>query len=127
MPNPFLSDEWMTEMKALADEAGAGLIPADMSLNLLVTGGSSGDRELHIADGAFGPGFVDAPTKLTVPYGIARSMFIDGDQQSAMQGFMSGQITVQGDMSKLMAMQSSGTGGIGNDLQSKLKEITSPE
>ena len=32
-------------------------------------------------------------------------MFIEGNQQAAMQAFMSGQIKVEGDMTKLMAMQ----------------------
>jgi putative sterol carrier protein len=49
-----------------------------------------------------------APTKLTVPYDVAKGMFIDGNQQAAMQAFMSGQIKVEGDMTKLMAMQSAG-------------------
>jgi putative sterol carrier protein len=35
-------------------------------------------------------------------------MFIDGNQQAAMQAFMSGQIKVEGDMTKLMAMQAGG-------------------
>ena len=35
-------------------------------------------------------------------------MFISGDQAAAMQAFMSGQIKVDGDMTKLMAMQSAG-------------------
>jgi putative sterol carrier protein len=55
-------------------------------------------------------------------------MFIKGDQQAAMQAFMSGQIKVEGDMSKLMAMQSGGGAPGGADaaaLQAKLKEITS--
>ena len=35
-------------------------------------------------------------------------MFIDGNQQAGMQAFMSGQIKVEGDMTKLMAMQAGG-------------------
>jgi hypothetical protein len=131
MPYTFLSDEWLAEAKALADQAGvAGMMPAGVSLNLVVTGGPEGDRELHAADGAFAAGLLaDAPTKLTLPYTVARKMFIDGDQQAAMQAFMSGQIKVEGDMTKLMAMQ--GQAGAGGDaaaeLQKKLLEITAPE
>jgi hypothetical protein len=129
MPYTFLSDEWLTEVKALADEAGpeANAMPADLTLNLVVTGGPEGDRELHMAGGTFGAGLADgAPTKLTVPYAVARSMFIEGDQAAAMQAFMSGQIKVEGDMTKLMAMQASGHGdpAAAAALQEKLKAVT---
>ena len=129
MPYTFLSDEWLTEVKALADEAGpeANAMPADLTLNLVVTGGPEGDRELHMSGGTFGPGLAEgAPTKLTVPYAVARSMFIEGDQAAAMQAFMSGQIKVEGDMTKLMAMQASGHGdpAAAAALQEKLKAVT---
>ena len=38
-------------------------------------------------------------------------MFVKGDQSAAMQAFMGGKIKVEGDMTKLMAMQSGGAGG----------------
>ena len=112
MAHQFLSDEWLDAAKAIADEAGGGgAMPAGVELNLVVTGGPSGDRELHLAEGAFGTGLIDsAPTKLTVPYTVARQMFVEGNQQAAMQAFMGGQIKVEGDMTKLMAMQSGGGG-----------------
>jgi hypothetical protein len=121
----FLSDDWLSAVQSLAEEAGPGLLPATVSLNLLVTGGPSGDRELHVAEGAFAAGFVEAPTKLTLPYDVARAMFVEGNQQAAMQAFMSGQIKVEGDMSKLMAMQGGGGPGDGG-LQKKLQDITAP-
>ena len=81
------------------------------TLNVVVTGGPQGDRELHLADGNFATGLIDdAPTKLTVPYTVARAMFVEGNQQAAMQAFMGGQIKVEGDMTKLMAMQGGGGG-----------------
>ena len=62
-----------------------------------------------MAAGAFERGLADdAPTKLTVPYDVAKSLFVKGDPQAAMQAFMSGQIKVEGDMTKLMAMQAGG-------------------
>jgi hypothetical protein len=131
MPNPFLSDAWLEDVQKLAAEAGgAGAMPAGVELNMVVTGGPQGDRELHVANGAFGGGLLDnAPTKLTLPYSVARSMFIEGNQQAAMQAFMSGQIKVEGDMTKLMAMQGGG-GGAGADaadIQAKMREITSDD
>ena len=73
MPNTFLSDAWLADVKKLADEAAAAgdapAFPAGVQLNMVVTGGPEGDRELHVDDGVFGSGLLDgAPTKLTVPY-----------------------------------------------------------
>lgn len=106
----FLSDEWFAEVRKIRDEVDppAPTGPAaDLKLNIVVTGGPGGDKEIHMAGGDFGEGLVDdAPTKLTVPYEVAKKTFIEGDQQAGMQAFMQGQIKVEGDMSKLMAMQS---------------------
>ena len=35
-------------------------------------------------------------------------MMVENDQNAAMQAFMSGQIQVEGDMSRIMAMQAAG-------------------
>jgi hypothetical protein len=128
MPYTFLSDAWLDEVKKLADEAGAGAMPATVQLNLVVTGGPEGDKELHVAEGSFGTGLLDAaPTKLTVPYDVARNMFVKGDQAAAMQAFMSGQIKVEGDMSKLMAMQGGAPAPGADAMQAKLREITAED
>lgn len=125
----FLSDEWLEAAKAIADEHGGGAVPSGVSLNVVVTGGPQGDRELHFADGNFATGLLDdAPTKLTVPYTVARAMFVEGNQQAAMQAFMGGQIKVEGDMTKLMAMQSGGGGGADQAAaQAALQAITADD
>jgi SCP-2 sterol transfer family len=129
MPNPFLSDAWLDDVQVLASEAGEGLMPASVQMNMVVTGTPEGDKELHVAEGSFGKGLLaECPTKLTMPYDLAKNMFIKGDQQAAMQAFMSGQIKIEGDMSKLMALQSqapSMAGAGAEALQAKLREITS--
>jgi putative sterol carrier protein len=110
MGSAFLSEEWFDAVEALSDEAPEP--PAamkDLTLNITVAGGPEGDKDVHVTAGQFERGHVDgAPTKLTVPYDVAKSMFIEGNQQAAMQAFMSGQIKVEGDMTKLMAMQAAG-------------------
>ena len=127
MPHPFLSDDWFAEVDKLRSEAPEP--PAamkDLTVNIVVEGGPEGDKELHMAAGQFERGLADgAPTKLKVPYDVAKSMFIDGNQQAAMQAFMSGQIKVEGDMSKLMAMQSAGGPSAEQQaFQEKLKALT---
>ncbi len=121
----FLSDEWFTEVRKITEGADAPSGAADLVINIVVTGGPSGDKEVHIAGGDFGEGFQDgAPTKLTVPYEVAKKTFIDNDQQAAMQAFMQGQIKVEGDMSKLMAMQTQTPNPAQAELQKKIADIT---
>jgi hypothetical protein len=125
MPNPFLSDAWLDEVEGLEAPPASGPA-ADLVLNVVVTGGPDGDRELNMGGGKFNRGLVDgAPTKVTIPYDVAKAMFIEGNPQAAMQAFMAGQIKVEGDMTKLMAMQSAGAPSAEQTaFQEKLKEIT---
>lgn len=131
MPHQFLSDPWLEEVHKLAADAGQGMMPDTVQINMVVTGGPDGDRELHVANGSFAVGLLDGcPTKLTIPYRVARDMFVKGDQAAAMQAFMSGQIKVEGDMTRLMAMQGQmqPAGGPSQaDIQAKLREITADE
>ena len=126
MPNPFLSDAWLDEVESLEAPPATGPA-ADLVLNVVVTGTPDGDRELNMAGGKFNRGLVDgAPTKVSIPFDVAKAMFIDGNPQAAMQAFMAGQIKVEGDMTKLMAMQSAGAPSAEQTaFQEKLKSITS--
>ena len=126
MPNPFLSDAWLDEVDALEAPPVTGPA-ADLVLNVVVTGTPDGDRELNMGGGKFNRGLVDgAPTKVTIPFDVAKAMFVDGNPQAAMQAFMAGQIKVEGDMTKLMAMQSAGGPSPEQAaFQEKLKSITS--
>jgi len=47
----------------------------------------------------------DADATITTDYETAQSLFVEQDQTIAMQAFMAGKIKVQGDMMKMMAMQ----------------------
>lgn len=128
MPHTFLSDEWFEAVEKLRDQAPEpSAAMKDLTLNIVVVGGPVGDREVHMSGGQFDRGLVDdAPTKLTVPYDVAKSIFIDGNQQAGMQAFMSGQIRVEGDMTKLMAMQASAGAPTPEQqaFQEKLQELT---
>lgn len=129
MAETFLSDGWFDAVEKIRAEIGEIEVPAamkDLQLNIVVTGGPDGDKEIHLDSGNFEKGLVDgASTKLTVPYDTAKGMFVEGNQQAAMQAFMSGQIKVEGDMSKLMAMQSGGQPSAQQaELQGKIREIT---
>lgn len=128
MSHVFLSDDWFAAMQSILDEVGEPeLAPAmkDIQLNIVVTGGPDGDREVSLQGGHFHQGLVDgAPTKLIVPFEVARSIFIEGNQQAAMQAFMGGKVRVEGDISKVMAMQSVAPSESQEAFQARLKGIT---
>jgi len=99
----FLSTDWFDAVTALATEAPEPPAAiADLKVNLTIPG----HAEAHMAGGAFGMGHIDgAAATVSMPHEVAKAMLIDGNPQAAMQAFMSGQIQVQGDITKLMALQ----------------------
>jgi len=103
MAHEFLSDDWFDAVGALE----APPTPAAMegvTINMVVTK-DGGDIEAHMGEGKINKGLADgAATTITVPFDVAKALFIKRDQQAAMQAFMSGQIKVTGDMTKMMAM-----------------------
>ena len=132
----FLSDEWIEAAKAIRDEAGpgVGVPPHKFAMNLVIT-----DVPERVGIGDTFDGHMDTTgdelqmdkghleTKdltVTVAYDIAKAIFVDQNPQAGMQAFMSGQIKVQGDMTKLMAMQSSVHDQASTDLANKIKAIT---
>ncbi len=123
MGQSFLSDGWFDEVKKITEAAGDLEIPdaiKDIKINLVVSDSPDGTIDAHIAGGSFGKGALpDASTKLKLGYELAGKLFIEQDQNAGMQAFMSGQIQVEGDMSKMMAMQS---GGGPTEKQKKVQE-----
>jgi len=109
MAYPFLSDAWFQAVEGLRDRAPAAPEEiAAIAVNMVVTGGPDGDRSLHFAEGRFDRGLVDgAPTTVTVPHRVARSMLVDLDPEVAITAFMTGEIRVEGDLTKLMELQMS--------------------
>lgn len=111
---PFLSDEWIEEARALrsrhADQVPPPPVP--VRINVVVTEIPHRDDELsgHIdsTDGQtiIEQGHLDDPElTITVDYETAKAAFVTRDQQAVMQAFLSGKIFVEGDASKLLALQ----------------------
>ena len=111
MPHEFLSEDWLDAVEALRTEAPEPPdAMKDLLINLTVTDGPDGDVSAHLNAGQFERGHAEgASTKITVPHDVAKSLFVDANPQAAMQAFMGGKIKVEGDMTKLMAMQAGAT------------------
>jgi hypothetical protein len=79
---------------------------------------SSGELEMDT-------GHIDgADLTVTLDYETAKAIFVDGNPQAGMQAFMAGKIKVQGDMTKLMAMQSGAPDPTQVEVASRIKDIT---
>ena len=128
--HPFLSDAWFDEVRRLHDAAGrAAPEGAEIRMNLVITATPfDGDLPMHMAATGgradWGKGHLDdADVTLTLGYDTARAIFVDGNPQAAIEAFMAGRIIVQGDITKLMAMQT-GPGAAASELTKALQEIT---
>ncbi len=111
----FLSEEWLEQATAIhAEYKDRGGAPPPMRMNLVITEVPSDvseapiDAHIDTIDGNLNMdlGHID-PVDLTVTldYETAKAILGEGNPQAAMQSFMAGKIKVQGDMTKLMAMQ----------------------
>ncbi len=116
MSYPFLSAEWMDAAKVIrekyADQATA--IAISVRMNQVITDTPFDDGDIHLyLDTSSGSlvmesGELDTPDlTLTTDYETAKKIFVEQDQAAGMQAFMAGKIKVQGDMMKMMAMQTS--------------------
>ncbi len=66
----------------------------------------------------------DPEVTVTVDYATAKAIFVDQNPQVGMQAFMAGKIKVQGDMTKLMAMQQGGADPVAGEVAEKIKAVT---
>jgi hypothetical protein len=111
MGHVFLSKSWFDEVDKITDEVAPPIPPAikDLIINFRVKGGPEGDVEARMEGGRLLRGFgASAPATVNLPFDVARKMMVENDQNAAMQAFMTGQIQVEGDMTRLMAMQAAG-------------------
>lgn len=136
MAHRFLSDEWMDAARGIrekyADEVPT--VDADLRINQVVTDVPFGDDTVHsYLDTSSGSvvmelGELDDPdVTVTTDYATAQALFVDQDPAVAMQAFMNGRVKVQGDMMKLMAMQTSlPSNEFSEKIAQEIKDITAP-
>ena len=130
---PFLSDEWMDEAKKIREEYRGKTQPVahKVKMNQVITdvpfGSGTVDAHMDTSSGEMEMelGHIEgADVKVTLDYATAKAIFVDGNPQAGMQAFMAGKIKVQGDMTKLMAMQQTSPDPKAQELAEKIKEIT---
>jgi hypothetical protein len=133
MPYDFLSDQWLAEARKIRAEYKSLAAPATnpVRINLVVTEvPDSGSMDAHL-DTSGGEldierGHLDgADLTVTLDYETAKALFAEGNSQEAMTGFMAGKIRVDGDMSKLLAMQGAVAFGATEELAQRIRAITS--
>lgn len=112
----FLTDEWLAEARVIRQEYHSEVPPPSQAIrmNLVVTDVPFGDptRHAHLDTSAgemeidLGH-LADAELTVTLDYATAKAILVELNIQAALQAFMTGRIKVEGDMAKLMLLQSS--------------------
>jgi putative sterol carrier protein len=141
MTYAFLSDDWIDAALAMHDEFADKVPTPDQTIkmNLIINDTPFGPADilLHIdnSDGLprISRDHVDgADVTITTDHPTARDLFVSGDQSLAMQAFMTGKIRVDGDITKLMAMQAGAMTSneeltsVRDEVTRRLQDLTAP-
>lgn len=114
MAHLFLSPEWMDAARAIREKYRDQTPKVTMVVrfNQIVTNVPFGEGVVHShMDTSSGELVMDlghldkVDATLTTDYATARTIFVEQDPQKAMEAFLMGKVKVEGDMLKLMAMQ----------------------
>lgn len=133
MPYMFLSDEWLAEARKIREEySGKTSPPAHaIRMNQVITDVPFGEGTINAhMDTSAGEVEMDlghletADVTVTLDYDTARAIFVEQNPQAGMQAFMAGKIKVQGDMTKLMAMQTTTPDPTTAEIAKRIKDIT---
>jgi putative sterol carrier protein len=134
---PFLSDQWLAEARRIRAEFKDRVpeIPVSVRMNQIIQDVPFGDGTIRAhVDTSSGQleietGHLESPDlTITIGYEVAKAVLVDGDAQAAMQAFLGGRIKVDGDITKMIALQTAGmSGGIdpaAMELARRLQAIT---
>lgn len=134
MTHVFLSDEWMVAAKAVREKYAdqATKVTTSIKMNQVITDVPFGDGTVKLfldtssGDVVMELGAMETPDlTVTTDYDTARKVFVDQDQAAGMQAFMAGKIKVQGDMMKMMALQTAmPQDEIAKRISSEIKDLT---
>lgn len=114
MTLPFLSPEWIEAARRIREKYRdhAPRVGVTVRFNQVVTNVPFGDGVVHShMDTSTGEVVMDlghlehVDATLTTDYQTARMIFVEQDPQKAMEAFLTGKVKVEGDILKLMSMQ----------------------
>jgi hypothetical protein len=131
----FLSDTWIEQARRIRAEAEAegqsATVTHSVRVNLVITDVPftewTVDAHVDTSSGVveIDSGHIDpVDMVVTVDHSTARSILVEGNTQVAMQAFMTGKIKVEGDVSKLIELQSGPPGPAAQALAERLRDIT---
>ena len=129
----FLSAEWLDAAKKIREQHAGKSAPAAhaVRMNQIITEVPFGEGtiEAHMdtsgGEMTMDMGHLENPDlTVTLDYPTAKAILVDGNPQAGMQAFMAGKIKVQGDMTKLMAMQQATPDPAQAEIAAQIKDIT---
>ena len=129
----FLSDEWLDEARSIRAEyeGRTGSIDHAVRMNLVVVEVPFGEGAVHAhVDTSTGELVLDighiepVDLKITIGYDIARALIVEGNPQAGLQAFMQGKIKVEGDIAKLMALQSANPDPTAAEIAARIQAMT---
>ena len=129
----FLSDEWIAAARsASAEVRGAAPAPAGtIRLNLVVKdvpfGSGAVDAHVDTSSGSIEielGHLIDPDVTVTAEYETAKSVLVDQDTQAVMSAFLGGRISVQGDLTRVIALVAQPQADGGDDVAARIRAIT---
>jgi hypothetical protein len=127
----FLSDSWLAAATAARADHADAIPSVALSMNLTVTDAPFSTEHVLVSldttRGVLGlaSGLLDqADVTIRVDWATAKALLLDGDTTAAMSAFMAGKVTVEGDMAKLLALQSTPLDAASREVVERLREIT---
>ncbi len=109
----FMSPEWIAAAKAIGEEYEGRVAPVTVAvrINQVITGAPGDhtiDAHLDTSTGrtVIDLGHLEGPDlTITVDYDTAKALFVEQDPTAGMAAFMAGKIRVEGDITRLIALQ----------------------
>ena len=116
MSHQFLSESWIEAARDIRHRYAGDVPPIDVvvRINVITTKVPFGDGTISAyIDTSNGSlemelgSIEDSDLTVTTDYETARKLFVEQDPTASMQAFMAGRIKVEGDITRLMVMQTS--------------------
>lgn len=124
----FLSEPWFDEVAKLMASAGDLNLPAPMrnvKVNVTIKRAVGGEVPAFVEDGVVARGHRDgADATITLDEALARKLFVEADAAAGVQAFLEGQLAIEGDLAKVVAMQTAEPSAEQKALAKKIAQIT---